>query len=185
MNIQFQADEYVEDNVSSNCVIAAWVTAQARLKLYEYLEELDDRVLYMDTDSVIYLNRCDDKDVKIGNFLGQMTDELDGGYIKEYVSCGPKQYAYKSVKDGKENTCVKIRGFTLNCTSSKNLNFMTMKHLLCDWMSGNRRAIDIVAPQIRRTADSEVVTRTYCKSYSVVYDKCRVLPSTVCVPFGY
>ena len=52
-------------------------------------------------------------------------------------------------------------------------------------MSGGHRGIDIVSPQIHRTVDSEIVTRTYCKSYSVVYDKCRVLPSTVCVSFGY
>ena len=41
--------DFLEDSAFTNPVIAAWVTAQARLKLYEYLEALQDRVLYMDT----------------------------------------------------------------------------------------------------------------------------------------
>jgi len=35
--------------------IAAYTTALARLKLYSYLELLDRRVLYYDTDSCIYI----------------------------------------------------------------------------------------------------------------------------------
>ncbi|CAH3121920.1 unnamed protein product [Pocillopora meandrina] len=38
----------------TNIFIAAFTTCQARLKLYESLEALGDRVLYYDTDSVIY-----------------------------------------------------------------------------------------------------------------------------------
>ena len=44
-----KADEFVEESASTNSILAAWVTAQARLKLYSYLEPLGDRVLYMDT----------------------------------------------------------------------------------------------------------------------------------------
>jgi hypothetical protein len=35
--------------------IAAYITNQARLELYEYLRELRESVLYCDTDSVIYI----------------------------------------------------------------------------------------------------------------------------------
>jgi hypothetical protein len=42
-------EEFVEDAANTNVCIASWVTAQARLKLYEYLEPLGDRVAYMDT----------------------------------------------------------------------------------------------------------------------------------------
>ena len=47
-------DDFVEVLANTNAVIAAYTTAQARLKLYSYIEELQDRVLYMDTDSIIY-----------------------------------------------------------------------------------------------------------------------------------
>ena len=39
----------------TNVVIAAFVTAKARLMLYAELIKLDKRVLYFDTDSVIYM----------------------------------------------------------------------------------------------------------------------------------
>ena len=37
--------------------IAAFTTAQARLKLYGALDQLKERVLYMDTDSIVYKTR--------------------------------------------------------------------------------------------------------------------------------
>lgn len=50
-------DDFVETNGRTNVVIAAYTTAQARLKLYSYLETLGDRTLYADTDSVIFTAR--------------------------------------------------------------------------------------------------------------------------------
>lgn len=43
-----------------NVAIAAYTTAGARLDLYKYLELLRDRVLYFDTDSVMYVERPGD-----------------------------------------------------------------------------------------------------------------------------
>jgi hypothetical protein len=176
-------DEYVEDLNNTNSIIAAWVTAQARLKLYSYLKPLGQRVLYMDTDSVIFTQSDSDAySVPVGDYLGDMTDELDGSHIVEFVSCGPKQYSYKT-SQGKY--CVKVRGFTLNYCAAKQLNFDSMKRMLFAWLNSRTDSVNIVGPQIRRTADRDLVTRTFCKKYGVVYDKCRVLPSTQCVPFGY
>jgi hypothetical protein len=48
--VQFRkTDEFIEDAANTNVIVASWVTAQARLELYGYLEKLDSRVLYMDT----------------------------------------------------------------------------------------------------------------------------------------
>ena len=48
----------VQDNApkgtKNNIFIAAFTTSLARLKLYESLELLNQQVLYMDTDSIIY-----------------------------------------------------------------------------------------------------------------------------------
>ena len=86
----FQADPYVEETPNTNPVIAAFVTAHARLKLYSYIERLGARVLYFDTDSVIYIERQGEWNPEMGDYLGDMTDELDGGEITEFVSGGPK-----------------------------------------------------------------------------------------------
>ncbi|KAG5873795.1 hypothetical protein JTB14_024111 [Gonioctena quinquepunctata] len=70
-------DEASESLATVNVCIAAYTTAQARLKLYSYLDRLTNRVLYYDTDSVIYISRDGEWDVPTGYFLSEMTDELD------------------------------------------------------------------------------------------------------------
>ena len=44
-------DEFIEVLGNSNPAVAAYTTTQARLKLYSYIEELQERILYFDTDS--------------------------------------------------------------------------------------------------------------------------------------
>ena len=48
-------DEVADVSPITNVVIAAYTTAQARLKFYSYLEKRDDRAIYYDTNSVIYI----------------------------------------------------------------------------------------------------------------------------------
>ena len=54
-----------------NIFIACFTTALARLKLYAELENLNEQVLYYDTDSVIY--SCKEGQIKIptGTFWGR------------------------------------------------------------------------------------------------------------------
>ena len=51
--------KYSEENVAAgknvNVAVAAYVTNQAWEKLYEYLSELGESVLYCDTDTVVYV----------------------------------------------------------------------------------------------------------------------------------
>ena len=62
-----------------------------RLKLYKLLEGLCRRVLYYDTDSVIYVSRDGDWEPEIGDFLGELTNEIDSNnHIVAFGSGGPK-----------------------------------------------------------------------------------------------
>jgi hypothetical protein len=79
--------------------VAAYVTTQARLKLYDYLNKLGHSVFYCDTDSVVYVqNSAEPSKVAIGDYLGDLTNELEeygpNSYIDEFVSGGPKNYAF-------------------------------------------------------------------------------------------
>ena len=104
--------EYFDSGVKTNVVIAAFVTCQARLHLYSELKKLDRRVLYFDTDSIIFISRPGDYEPILGNYLGQFTNEIsEGKYIQEFVSAGPKNYAYKYDNGIKHCT---IKGFTQN-----------------------------------------------------------------------
>uniref|UniRef100_A0A914H6I4 DNA-directed DNA polymerase n=1 Tax=Globodera rostochiensis TaxID=31243 RepID=A0A914H6I4_GLORO len=87
-------------------MVSIWTTAQARLKLYSYLELIDKsencKLIYTDTDSVIFMHPKGKCPIKEGNFLGEMSKEYAKDKILEVVCAGPKQYALKLQKsDGK------------------------------------------------------------------------------------
>jgi hypothetical protein len=54
---------------------------------------------YWDTISVIYIHKVDESQkVKTSHYLGDLTEELKehgaGSYIEEFLSGGPKNYAF-------------------------------------------------------------------------------------------
>lgn len=103
----------------TNIFLASFTTMWARLKLYRVLDILGEDVLYFDTDSVILKVSSSDllSKLPIGNYLGELTNEIssEDDFITEFVSGGPKNYAYTTVS-GKEEC--KVRGFTLNWKNS-------------------------------------------------------------------
>ncbi|KYN29421.1 hypothetical protein ALC57_01133 [Trachymyrmex cornetzi] len=168
----------------TNVVITANTTALARLKLYDYLEKLDKRVLYYDTDSCIYLSTGEPNEYepRTGNFLGDMTDELEsygrGNYIESFVSSGPKFYAYiVRTPEGRTHEVCKIKGITLNFKNSIVLNFNSIKKLIEENERKRREAedqtgkamINLHFTAIRRTAFHEIITRNETKSCAPVY----------------
>ena len=82
----------------TNVVITSYVTAGAGIHLYSYLNKLQEKALYCDTDSVVYVQPSGEPGpVETGDCLGAITSELKSGqYICEFVSTGPKHYAYKT-----------------------------------------------------------------------------------------
>jgi G:T-mismatch repair DNA endonuclease (very short patch repair protein) len=120
-------EESVEESDKVNVYLSIFTSSQARLKLYEALENLQERVLYYDTDSVIYIDDGSPTNITVGDFLGCFKDELDGHWITEFVSGGPKNYAY--ITDNGKAVC-KIKGFTLNYENSQKLNMKTMLSMM-------------------------------------------------------
>jgi hypothetical protein len=71
MLINYQEkEEFLEDCPFGNVVLACFTTAHARLHLYETLQPLGERVLYFDTDSIIYLHDETQFNPTIVNSLG-------------------------------------------------------------------------------------------------------------------
>jgi len=52
---QYSADERVPSLRHTNDVIGAYVTAGARIHLYGFLDKLQEKAIYTDTDSVIFI----------------------------------------------------------------------------------------------------------------------------------
>ncbi len=106
---------FTPENLKRNIYIASFVTCHARLRLYEVLDILQERVCYMDTDSVIFISKPNLPEPALGDYLGELTSEIPPEqYITEFLAAGPKNYAYR-LSDGSEH--VKVRGFTLNYTN--------------------------------------------------------------------
>ena len=56
--------------------IAAFCTSWARLKLWSVMQKLHDRVLYHDTDSIIFSVKEGEYIPNLGEYLGQLRNEL-------------------------------------------------------------------------------------------------------------
>ncbi|XP_077865962.1 uncharacterized protein LOC144353285, partial [Saccoglossus kowalevskii] len=55
-------EDYITEAPNTNVVLAAMMTSYDRLKFYSVLEKLGSRVLYFDTDSIIYIHRAGEWD---------------------------------------------------------------------------------------------------------------------------
>lgn len=160
-------EQHVQPCAITNVVIAAFVTAQARLKLYSVLEPLGDRVCYFDTDSIIYKHRPHQWNPSEGSSLGEWKNELpENVHITQFVAGGPKNYAYK-LSNG-ETVC-KVRGFTLNYRGSQQLNYDTVKNMVRNLEDVS---VAITNPhKIVRSHDRKLSTRPESKLYKAVYTK--------------
>ena len=138
---------YIEDQemtVESDYIseiTAVFTTANARVRLYNMLDWLDDsQIIYCDTDSVIFLydetnpnhknpeKHQAPKHLEFGKGLGQWEDEFDGkDHIVEIVCGGAKSYTYKTAKG---ETVVKQKGITLDRANEKKVNFETLRDMV-------------------------------------------------------
>ncbi|CAB4015323.1 DNA polymerase [Paramuricea clavata] len=174
-------DEFVESDGKTNVVIAAFTTAHARLKLYGVLEQLNRRVLYFDTDSVIYVSKEDEWEPPTGSYIGQLTDELDGGYITTFVSGGPKNYAYETSTD---KTVCKVRGITLNYRTQQHVNFDVMSGMVRG-EGPEKVTVNIPYKINRNTKEKSGKTRSENKDYRIVYNKRVIVNNFDTLPYGF
>jgi hypothetical protein len=190
VNWQYK-DEVGESLRSGNVVIAAYTTAQARLELYKYLDALKERVLYYDTDAVLYTHSDGQYRIPTGDYLGQMTDELveygKGSYISEFISGGPKTYAYRvnSTNEGKTITICKVKGLTLNHKTSQLVNFEALKNMVLNEGSEDSMTIQIEQNRIRRAKDKSVITVNEKKVFKINGLKRRHEGEFDTLPYGY
>ena len=146
----------MQDHSCSNVVIAAFVICYARLKLYkELLEKLNKRVIYYDTDSCIFIQKEGDWCPQLGNYIGDLTDEITSvknpnSYINKFVSCGPKAYSYSvyNPEDQTEDCSIKVKGVKLDTLTKSLITFDSMKNIL-DHYIFNQNIISIEVPQKR------------------------------------
>ena len=175
----------VEAHACSIVIVAAFVTAQARLKLYEPLEKLNEHVLYFDTDSIIYHHTSQLWNPTIvNNRLGGWTDEVHNARIMKFVGMGPKNYGYEFVdKDGNPRSTCKMKGLTLDYNTSQVIHFDRMLKWVKDDTKDFRETVDY--HRIRKHKDKTVATELQSKTYRFTYTKRVIAGDRYTVPYGY
>ena len=156
-------NQFVDNLKNTNIYIACFTTSHARLMLYNKLDYLKEKVLYFDTDLIIYVDDGT-KNVKTGDMLGDMTDELSGKGITNFVSTGPKSYSFK-YGDYDEKSAIK--GFTLDHENSSILNHNSMSKIVEKQIG----ELTVVNENKITRKDREIINK-YCeKVFKFSYDK--------------
>jgi hypothetical protein len=181
----------MDDRYDTNLYIACFTTSYARMKLYEALDKCGENVLYYDTDSIIYIvkNNDDPLEYLTGSKLGELTDELNGKYIIEFSSGGPKNYSYKL--NNNDIKC-KVKGITLNFENQQKINFESMKEMIINYVKYNEdkpiKVEDMRFLLDKKTNDIHTNDK-YIKTYQFNYDKRQIYYYTdYCIetlPYGH
>ncbi|XP_025766946.1 uncharacterized protein LOC112848118 [Oreochromis niloticus] len=173
-------------NSTDNIFIAAFTTSYGRMKLYSYLDQLQERAIYYDTDSVVYLTKQNQSQLELGRYLGDLTNELEqDDFITEFVAAGPKSYGYMT-KKGK--VVLKAKGITQTHDVCERVNFESVKNLVDNYIDNSEGGPTLEAPQhtiLRNKAGFALKNSSFPKKFRVVYDKRRLLPGGLTLPFGY
>ena len=127
------------------------------------IDYLKEKVLYFDTDSIIYVDDGT-KNIKTGDMLGDMTDELSGKGITNFISTGPKSY---SLKYGANKQKSAIKGFKLNHENGSILNHDSLSKIV------NKQIRDrTIIDENKITRKNQEIINTYCeKVFKFAYDK--------------
>lgn len=177
--------DFFEGCLTGNIPIAAFVTCHARLKLLSEMQKLGKRLLYCDTDSLIYLSDTSQiqYEPKLGDYLGELTNEIDskdGNFIQELVASGPKSYAYMTDIGHQKSV---IKGFTLNYIASLKLNFDSIKNIV---LEDSAKQISVEQTKFTRNKTTWDITTTQIqKMYSFVYDKRVLFDDLTTLPYGF
>lgn len=184
VEVHYKMKEHCEtDSPHPNIFVACFTTCWARLKLYDVMDQLGDRLLYSDTDSIVFVQRPDDVyQPPLGDFLGDFTNKLEepGDYIDEFCSGGPKNYGYWTHAG---DVVCKVRGFSLNAEGKAQLNYEILRRNTLQELTDPRDQ-----PRITPVTQSHAIhrnpkeytleTRRKTKEYKLVYNKRLLDPET-------
>uniref|UniRef100_A0AC35F337 DNA-directed DNA polymerase n=1 Tax=Panagrolaimus sp. PS1159 TaxID=55785 RepID=A0AC35F337_9BILA len=180
-------EEFRKESSTTCLPVACFVTSIARLKLYEYLEQVK-QPLYVDTDSICYVIGKNDKPLNEGKYLGQMSREYSDKKILEFVCGGPKNYALLlEAQDGTISAELKVRGFPLTYSATQLLTYENLKnHILAKFRDGkNPETIDIPYSNIKRNKKAELLNVDNVKKWRASFKKGVATPDLFVLPWGY
>jgi hypothetical protein len=177
---------FVAQTDKTNVILASFVTSYARMHLYRALDELQEKVLYMDTDSVFYVSPDGTHILQLGDQLGDFKDEIGkGDYITHMASLGPKSYTFLT-KSG-ENDVVKVKGMRKNAEFHQKVTFDSIKESLDAALNGNKKTISINdrVKFVVNKKTKEIENKPMIKDLNFTYEKRVVMDNFMTLPYGH
>ncbi len=150
------------------------------------MDNLGPRTLYADTDSIVFSTKPGEWQPDLGDYLGDLTDEVPNNETPHFVTGGPKNYAFQTTRPDENDkiTHCKIRGITLNHKNSLQINYDVIKNMV---MTDSKDVVTVTDPctitRYRNTAS--ILTVSQNKDYRIVFDKRVLREHYVSYPYGY
>ena len=188
-------DQYTPTISSQNCILGSFVASYGRMNLYKILDLIgSDNLLYCDTDSVIFKEYNNEitnklkKHIGIGNFLGQLGNELspDENYINLFIGLAPKSYAYTTFKPNDKGLSefVKNKGFTLNLNNpNEPCNFKSFVKLFKN--PGKKLKKTNLNHFVKNPYTGSVYMKKLEKNMYFDYNKRFIINDVDTLPYGY
>ena len=178
-----QLSQFPEEDTFQNALIGIQTASFGRLHLLDLLEKAGEHCIYCDTDSVVF-SHDSTKPLPFteGYLLGDVVSELKPGtHITEFVSSGPKSYAYSC----SDNTnVVKLKGITRNFINCQHIDIDVMKSAVF----GHTASVSL-PPQTQICRDkvkAVIFNRQQRKTYQKVFDKRVVVSDSYnTIPYGF
>nr|CAD2134306.1 unnamed protein product [Meloidogyne enterolobii] len=191
--------DWIEEHNCSNVVISLWTTSAARIHLLRAMQKVvrttGCKLLYTDTDSLIFAHPINNCPLQLGPHLGELTDEYPSHNILEYCCGGAKQYGLqlrrKNQPGGDKEYVLKVRGMTLNwdVLNNQGLQYNTFREQVLSYAkTGENNPIDIIYPNFLRPSikDGRVTSQSQHKLYKPVVSKGIIRPSDFSIlNFGF
>ena len=186
-------------NGNTSLAIASFVTSYARIELMKKLDEIEiipGRVLYFDTDSIIFRYKDGEPKPSTDDYLGGLADEISKDYgekavCTKFCSLGPKVYAMEIWPENSIQPIVpiKVKGITLTDKALDIIKMKSMLELAEDYVkqkgkSSETNVLKIPQMQIRPTNLQTIETKTFEKTFRAMSEK-RRLSGNDTLPFGY
>jgi hypothetical protein len=192
---EFQEDEMAKQN-NTSLSIASFVTSYARTELMKVIDEIEvipGRLLYMDTDSVIFCYKKGEPLPKTDDYLGCLADEISKDYgsnakCTKFCSLGPKVYALEIWPEGSTEPIVpiKAKGITLTDKALSIIKMDEMVRIANSYINNDRDNESLLIPQMLIKSDKMHVlyTKHFEKTFRAMSDKRRISGNDT-LPYGY
>ena len=161
-----EKNECLKASFNTNIYVACFTTSHARLRLYDMMDKLNQNVCYCDTDSIVYIENEETKQIVapfLGDSLGQWTDELNGNNITYWNCAQPKDYGYILNNGEIKGKC---KGFRVNAETEAKMTFEERTKLI----NGQVNSVNINYDQFM-IKNTEIFTKHMVKQWNFKFDK--------------